>query len=331
MTPDRELWFDGPRQVSLRQGAGLPPLANGEVMARALCSGISQGTELLLYRGEGPQPFDPSFDAPDTPTYPRRYGYGWIGEIVESRAPEVPPGQRVFALRPHGDLHVLAANQLRLLPSDVAAPRATLAPSLETALNVVWDAGVSLGDNVVILGGGMIGLLVGFLAKRAGAANVHVIEPSPRRRAAALLLGIDVASTPRQDRPRGDADVVIEATGDPASLDRAILHAGQEATIVAASFYGRRQATIALGSEFHRRRLQLKASQVSFLPPLKAPRWDLARRFSLILDCLADARLDVLLEPPIDFAQAPSIYARLDANPGAFLHTVFTYSSRDSP
>src|SRR6516162_7456037 len=82
-----ELWFTGPRAVEVRSGA-VPPLRSGQVLARAIASGVSQGTELLLYRGEGPTPFDPSLDAPGKPTYPRRYGYAWVGEVVD-RAPDV--------------------------------------------------------------------------------------------------------------------------------------------------------------------------------------------------------------------------------------------------
>jgi threonine dehydrogenase-like Zn-dependent dehydrogenase len=323
---ERELWFTGPRQVELRPGTPLPAPAPGEVLARALHSGISQGTELLLYRGEGPRAFDPSLDAPGAATYPRRYGYGWVGEIVESAAAKVAPGRRIFALRPHGDVHLLRAEELRLLPSTIPSSRATLASQLETALTVVWDSGVALGDDLVVLGGGVVGLLAGMLGKRAGAARVRLVEPSATRRSCALGLGIDAALTPEEDAPIGDADVVIEATGDPASLDRAIQHAAPEAVIAVASFYGERRSPISLGDRFHRQRLQLKASQVSRLPPHRTARWDLARRFAKVLEFLEDARLDTLLDPPVDFADAPATFARLDAEPGLALHTVFAYA-----
>lgn len=305
MVSDRELWFTGPRRVELRLGAPLPALSAGEVKARALHSGISQGTELLLYRGEGPRLFDPSLDAPGAMTYPRRYGYGWVGRVVESRSRLLEPGQTIFALRPHGDVHVLGPEHLRAIPEGIPSTRATLAANLETALNIVWDAGISLGDNVVVLGGGIVGLLACLLAKHAGAARLRLIEPSARRRATALALGIDEARAPEADEPRGDADVVIEATGDPACLDRAILHAGQEATVLVASFYGERRSPISLGVEFHRRRLQLKASQVSHLPPHKSARWNADRRFQSVLGFLGDARLDALLDPRFPWRKRP--------------------------
>ena len=325
MSAERELWFTGPRRVEVRQGEPLPALAPGEVKARALHSGISQGTELLLYRNEGPRAFDPSLDRPGTSVYPRRYGYSWVGEIVESRCAEAAVGQRVFALRPHGDVHLLRPEAMRVLPASVPSARATLAANLETALTVVWDGGIAIGDRVLVLGGGIVGLLVAMLSKGAGARQVAVVEPSPRRRQAALALGADEVRSPGEDVAQGEFDVVIEATGDPACLDRAIAHAAVEAMVVVASFYGERRSPLALGSEFHRRRLQLKASQVSRIPSHKSARWDTHRRFALAVDYLSDARLDALLDVPVPFAEAPAIFARLDVDPGLALQTVFAY------
>jgi 2-desacetyl-2-hydroxyethyl bacteriochlorophyllide A dehydrogenase len=323
--PRRELWFVGPRQIELRAARGTPSLMPGQLLARALFSGVSQGTELLLYRGEGPANFDPSVDDGATALYPRRYGYSWVGEIVDSRVDGVQPGQRVFCLRPHGDVHRLDTGQFRLLPSTVPGDRATLAANLETALNVVWDAGIALGDDVVVLGGGIVGLLVTWLAKRAGASRVRVVEPSSRRCATALLLGTDSAVSPDVDHPNADADVVIEATGHPASLDRAIQHAGDQAVVVVASFYGTRRAPVSLGSDFHRRRLQLRASQVSRLPAGKTARWNTDRRFERVLEYLTDNRLDALLDAPTPFDEAPELFARLDADASGSLQAILRY------
>jgi 2-desacetyl-2-hydroxyethyl bacteriochlorophyllide A dehydrogenase len=323
--PQRELWFVGPHAVELRDGPALREPAEGEIVARALVSGISQGTEMLLYRGEGPIPFDPSLDAEGAPTYPRRYGYAWVGEVIAAGAgADIAPGERVFALAPHGDVHLLRRSAARPLPATIPSERAVLAANLETAVNCIWDAGIGLGDEVVVLGGGVVGLLIVALACRAG-ARVRLVEPSPRRREAGLALGARQAVAPDEDRPDARADVVIGATGDPAEIDRAVAHAGSEATIVIASFYGERRSPVALGADFHRRRLRLRASQVSTLPAERAPRWDAARRFGLVLTLLEDPRLDRLVDPPLPFHEAPAIYARLAADPGAGLQSVLRY------
>src|SRR4051812_39259402 len=192
----RELWFTGPGSVEVRSSEGRSALSSGQVRVRALASGISQGTELLLYRGEGPMPFDPSLDVPGAPTYPRRYGYAWVGEVVESQSDAQPVGARIFALAPHGDEHCLDAAQVRALPSALPAERAVLAANLETAVNIAWDAGVALGDDVVVIGGGVVGLLAGYAARKSGASRVRLIEPSARRRHAALALGFTEALSP---------------------------------------------------------------------------------------------------------------------------------------
>lgn len=320
----RELWFTAPGQVELR-GAAAAPLVAGQVRLRGLASGISQGTELLLYKGEGPTPFDPSLDAPGAPTYPRRYGYAWVGEVQESQSTALALGSRVFALLPHGDEHCVAAEQVRQLPATVPAERAVLAANLETAVNVVWDAGIGLGDDVAVVGGGIVGLLAGYLARKGGASRVRLLEPSARRRQAALALGFDSAVAPEQ-AGGVSADVVIEASGNPACLDLAVQLARDEGMIVVASFYGQRKAPVALGSDFHRRRLILRASQVSRLPASRCIGWSFARRFELVTDLLQLPALDALLDPAVPFAEASATYARLASAPGNSLQTSFSYA-----
>lgn len=322
----RQLWFTAPGHVEVRNAAAVSTLSQGQVRARALYSGISQGTELLLYKGEGPTPFDPSLDLPGAATYPRRYGYAWVGEVVESQSARHVPGARIFALAPHGDEHVCDAAELRALPGDVPPLRAVLAANLETAVNVVWDARVTLGDDVVVLGGGVVGSLVGWLAKRCGARQVRVVEPSAARRAALVRLGVDQAVPPEACGPPASADIVVEATGNPACLADAVALAREEATIVVASFYGARVAEVPLGADFHRRRLTLRASQVSRIPPARAVGWSLERRFALVADLLKNSQLDALLGAPAPFAGAPDMYARLALSPADAMQIVFDYA-----
>ncbi len=321
----RELWFTGPKAVELRESPSAEALQPGQLRVRALASAISQGTELLLFKGEGPVPFDPSLDAAGAATYPRRYGYAWVGEVVESRGDLHAPGARVFALLPHGEEHVCEAAQARALPRGLPAARAALAANLETAINVVWDAGIALGDEVVVLGAGTVGSLIGWLAKKSGARWVRVIEPSPARRAAALRLGVDEAVAPDARELAPCADIVVEASGDPACLTQAIALCRDEATVVVASFYGARTAAVPLGSDFHRRRLTLRASQVSRLPPSRVAGWSFDRRFALVTDLLQFPELDALLDPPVPFTDAPATYERLCLAPGSALQTVFHY------
>jgi threonine dehydrogenase-like Zn-dependent dehydrogenase len=177
---------------------------------------------------------------------------------------------------------------------------------------------------VLVIGGGIVGLLIGYAAKRSGAGSVRLIEPSQVRRRAALSLGFDEAWSPEDARPTS-VDVTIEASGNPACLDVAIAATRDEGVVAVASFYGQRSASLALGSDFHRRRLTLRASQVSRLPPSRAARWSHARRFMLVAGLLEDPALDALLEPPTPFEQAASVYSRLARAPGDGLQVVFRY------
>lgn len=319
----RALWFVGPRKVELRDE---PVRAPGprEVLVRALASGVSQGTELLLYRGEGPAVFDPSLGSAGAATYPRRYGYAWVGEVSEAGpGARFEPGTRVFALAPHGEAHTLDEGLVHPLPEDFSATRAVLAANLETAVTCAWDANVDLGDDVVVLGGGVVGILTAWLLSRSG-ATVTLIEGSETRRAAARALA-PAAMIERDAEPDGTADVVVEATGDPAMLDAAIAWARPEARVVVASFYGARRASVDLGDAFHRRRLELRASQVSSIPPRLRARWSPARRWLFVLSLLRERALDALFAPAVPFAQAPGLYARLDAEADLPPAHVFVY------
>ena len=291
---------------------------------RALASGISQGTELLLYRGEGPAVFDPSLGDAAAETYPRRYGYAWVGQVATAGpGARLGEGTRVFSLAAHGELHTLPEAAVRALPEDFSATRAVLAANLETAITCTWDANASLGDHVVVLGGGVVGTLTAWLLARSGAA-VTLLEPGEQRRVAARALLPD-ARIEATAEPDGSADVVIEATGNPALLDVAIAWARPEARVVVASFYGARRAPVDLGDAFHRRRLELRASQVSAIPPRLRERWTPARRWRFVLSLLRERALDALLAPPVPFARAAELYATLDRDADVPPAHVFVY------
>lgn len=297
----RALFFDAPRRVSIRDVA-LHAKEDG-VLVHGLASAISQGTEMLLYRGEGPEPFDPSLEVSAGGTYPCRYGYAWVGERDDD-------GQRVFALAPHGDAHRLAPREMRPLRSDIPIARATLAANLETAITCAWDAQAAFGERVVVLGGGVVGLLSAWVLAKSG-CHVTLVDPRRARRECAALLGahaVEIALPSLET----SADVVIEATGDPRALDAAIACAAESARIVVASFYGRRRAPVDLGDAFHFRRLSLISSVVSTIPPHLSSRWSSDRRFDVVQDLLADQKLDALFAPAVPFEQAPNVYALLD-------------------
>jgi len=306
----------------------LAPPGPGEVRIRALRSGVSRGTEALVFRGEVPPSQYREMRAPfqqgDFPG-PVAYGYMSVG-VVEAAGPgpgEALLGRRVFCLYPHQDRYVVPADAVVPVPDAVPTERAVLAANAETAVNVVWDAAPSVGDRILVVGAGVVGLLVSWLCARIPGARVRAVDPKPSRRAPASALGVELGAEP--DADDGDADVVVHASGSPDGLRTALEQAGVEALVVEASWYGTRDVRLPLGEAFHARRITLRGSQVGRVPPARAPRWSHGRRLALALELLADPALDVLLTGSCAFEELPGVLARLATDPGETLCQVVRY------
>jgi threonine dehydrogenase-like Zn-dependent dehydrogenase len=278
---------------------------------RALYSGVSRGTESLVFAGRVPASEYGRMRAPfqegDFPG-PVKYGYSSVG-LVE-RGPADLAGRTVFCLFPHQTRYVVPATALHALPDGVPPARAVLAANLETALNGLWDAGLRPGDRVAVIGAGVVGCLVAWLAAAVPGCEVELIDVAPGRAAIAAALGLSFAE-PGQATP--EADCVIHASGTSAGLATALRLAGTEATIVEMSWFGDRDVTLPLGGAFHARRLTLRASQVGSLPPVQRPRWTHRRRLALALSLLTDGRLDALVSAESAFADLPATLPALAA------------------
>ena len=328
------LVFAGPRRVELvEEPLGAPP--PGHALVRTLVSAVSAGTELLAYRGQLPpdMPRDETLGAlrAGTFTYPFSYGYAAVGEVRAVGA-DVDPlwlGRRVFAFEPHATAFVAPVGELQAVPDGVDAERAALLAHMETAVNLVLDGAPLLGERVLVLGQGTVGLLTTALLARFPLAALAIAEPRPwRREAARALAGRSLPSEPDEVRRAlgpGGADLVYELTGDPAALDAAIAAAGHEARVVVGSWYGGKRAAVDLGGRFHRARLRLVSSQVSHLGAGLSARWDRARRFEAAWRALADVDTRPLVSHRIAFADAASAYALLDDDAAGVIQVILTY------
>jgi threonine dehydrogenase-like Zn-dependent dehydrogenase len=204
------------------------------------------------------------------------------------------------------------------LPDEVPAERAVLAANLETALNGLWDAELRLGDRVAVVGAGVVGCLVAYLAGRVPGCAVELIDPLPERAHIARALGVRFA---RPGDAAGEADLVVHASGAPEGLRSALGLAGHGATVLELSWYGDREVALPLGEAFHARRLTLRSSQVGGLPPSQRARWTHRRRLALALSLLADARLDALISGESPFEALPEVMPRLQRE-AALCHRV---------
>ncbi len=301
----------------------LPAGQVGEVLVRSLYSGVSRGTEALVFRGEVPESQKEVMRAPfqeGTFPGPVKYGYASVGRVEAVRDGDGVDddvrgleGREVFCLHPHQDRYWIPSQAVVPLPPNLPPGRAVLAANMETAVNVLWDAVPVVGDRVVVVGGGVVGLLVSWLGARVPGVELQIVDPNPARTPVARELGLDLRLEPPG---RGDADLVIHASGMPQGLATALSEAGLEGTVVEASWFGVRTVPLPLGEAFHSRRLTLKSSQVGRLPPGRTPRWNHRRRMELALRLLEDERLDALVTGESAFLELPDLLPRLSREPG---------------
>ncbi|WP_248307626.1 zinc-binding alcohol dehydrogenase [Bosea sp. FBZP-16] len=299
----------------------MPAPGPGECLVRTLWSGISRGTERLVFEGRVPESEYERMRAPlqqGAFPFPVKYGYCAVGTV--DAGPERLLGRTVFCLHPHQDRFVVSADRVTPLPEGLSARRAVLAANMETVLNAHWDAGSGPADRIVVVGGGVLGLLVAYIAARLPGAEVTLVDLDDGRAGLARALGCRFALP--ADCPQ-DADLVFHASASAAGLATAIGAAGFEARIVELSWYGEGRVAAPLGGAFHARRLQLISSQVGQVSPSRRARFDYARRMQAALVLLEDERLDALITDEIAFEDAPTRLPALFA--GAGLTAVLRY------
>jgi threonine dehydrogenase-like Zn-dependent dehydrogenase len=319
---NRALWYTGKARAELRH-VNVPEPGPGEALVLTLWSGISRGTERLVYEGRVPlsefERMKAPFQEGEFP-YPVKYGYCAVG-IVE-QGPKDWLGVPVFALHPHQTRFVAPVERLVAIPENLPLRRAALAANMETALNALWDSGAGPGDRIVIVGAGLVGLLVAFLAVRLPGAEVVVVDVEPQRSAIVTSLGAEFR-TP--GAVAGDADVVFHASATESGLITALGAAGSEATIVELSWYGDKQVSVPLGGAFHSKRLKLLSSQVGQVAPSRRPRWNYARRLRKALDLLQHDALDRLITGEVTFDALPVAMADIFNPDAPALATVVRY------
>jgi len=223
-------------------------------------------------------------------------------------------GKSVFCLHPHQTRAVVSRDMVHVLPETLPPRRAVLSANMETALNVVWDSGASAGDRVLVVGAGVVGLLIGWLAHRIPGADVVICDIDSAKRDVAEALGLSFVEP---DTAPTDCDVTINASASEAGLQTAIDAAGFEARVVEASWYGAADVTVPLGGPFHSRRLQIVSSQVGHVPADRRARWSFRRRLATAIALLNDPALDVLITHEIDFASAADELPPLFDDPSA--------------
>lgn len=313
-------WITGPGNGEIRVST-LAAARDTEVIVQALFSGVSRGTETLIFKGGVPRSEYDRMRAPfqegEFPA-PVKYGYCMVGRVLQGSSELM--GREVFCLHPHQDRFVVPQSAVQPLPLNVPASRAILAANLETAINGVWDAGILPGDRVSVIGAGSLGCLLAWLAARIPGCDVELIDINPERAAIATALGARFALPATA---RGEANIVLHSSGTEAGAQLALQIAGFEATVVELSWYGDRTVTLPFGEAFHSRRLVLRSSQVGQVATARRGYHTRASRLQLALSLLTDATVDVLITSESRFIDLPQTLRDLSQSANtAIMHRV---------
>ncbi len=304
----RAFWLRSPHQGEIRT-VPLPEPGPDEVLVRTVYTGVSRGTETLVFQGRVPPSQYAAMRAPfqegDFPG-PVKYGYLNVG-VIEVGTPDLV-GRTVFCLYPHQTRYVVPARAVVPVPDGVPPARAVLAGTVETAVNAMWDAAPLVGDRVTVIGAGMVGCCVAAVLARFPGTHVQLVDVDPTRAAVASALGVEFA---RPDEAAGRRDLVVHASATSAGLQRGLELLAAEGTVIELSWYGDREVFLALGGSFHSGRLAIRSSQVGSISPARRASRTFADRLALALELLRDPAFDALLTGESDFADLPTVLARL--------------------
>ncbi len=321
----------------------IPDPGPGQVLVQTLFSGISPGTEMLLYHNQFPAGIvvDATISSlAGAFRYPLKYGYAAVGRVVATgtQVSERWSDRLVFAFQPHESHFLATPDELWSIPDGVAPEVATMLPNMETAVNFMLDGAPLLGEQVVVFGQGIVGLLLTALLGKMPLAGLLTLDKYPRRRLASEHFGAQASLDPSaveipeklismlpDSRVYSGADLTYEVSGQPAALDQAIAVSGYHGRVVIGSWYGRKRADLDLGGAFHRSRIRLISSQVSSIAPELTGRWTKPRLLGLAWRMLREIDPAPLITHSFKFSGAAAAYELLDKNPGEAIQVVLRY------
>jgi len=324
----RTLFFTAPKRVEIRETT-LPELQDDEVLVETVCSAISAGTEMLVYRGQFPQLTDAHDAVSSALQYPLAYGYACVGRVKEigKAVNREWENRLVFAFHPHASAFVLPISSLIPIPDSLSPQNACFLPNMETAVNLVQDGAPILGERVLVLGQGIVGLLTASLLSEFPLENLTVVDQFELRRNALHVEGqkSNVEGLAKQCSRRSTFDLVYELTGSPSALNDAIGNTIYSGRVVIGSWYGQKRAEIDLGGAFHRSRIRLVSSQVSTISPELSGRWDKSRRFEVAWQALERIQPEKWITHRFTLDEAEKAYQLLDEHPQETIQVVFNY------
>lgn len=334
MPKARTLFFTAPKQIEVRE-ISLPVLKENEVLVETVCSAISAGTEMLVYRGQFPHLTDAHDRVSSDLSYPLAYGYACAGRVKEigKSVDHHWKDRSVFSFQPHTSHFITTPNSLIPIPAGISFETACFLPGMETAVNLVQDGAPILGERILVFGQGVVGLLTASLLSEFPIICLVTVDHYKLRREA-----LNLKSHPCLDSAAGDfleqgksflgsgADLTFELSGSPSALNDAIALTTFSGRIVIGSWYGEKRADINLGGAFHRSRIKLISSQVSTIAPELSERWDKARRFEVAWEALKRIKPAKWITHRFSLEESKQAYQLLDEKPEATIQVIFKYA-----
>ena len=318
----RAFWVRSPGVGEIRSGI-LPEPGPDEVLVRTLRSGISRGTETLVFRGEVPTSQYGLMRAPHQEgDFPGPVKYGYLNVGVVEQGPAALVGQTVFCLYPHQTAYVVPTSAVVAVPDGIPLARAVLAGTVETAVNALWDAPPLVGDRITVVGAGMVGCCVARILAQFPGTTVQLVDVDPSRANVAERLGVQFVTPAEAVQTR---DLVVHASASADGLALALDLLAPEGTVVELSWYGDREVSLPLGGSFHSNRLTIRGSQVGTIAPARRASRSFADRLALALDLLRDPAFDSLCTGESPFEQLPDVLAAMAAGTRPALSHVITY------
>lgn len=335
------LYFNKPNQVVVLEEA-IPKPKTDEVLIKNILSGISSGTEMLFYRGLVSTDFYMDASIPSLQhqlNYPFKYGYCSVGQVIEtgSRTLNHLLNQWVFVFNPHESYFCAKKQQIIVLPEHISPHDALFIPNMETAINLVLDGSPLIGENVLILGLGIVGLLTAALLQQFPLSILLGVDLYEKRRNLCMELGaastFDATQSDLHSQlnrylkniKQNNIDLIYELTGNPDALNSAILFAAYEGRIILGSWYGKKPCSIDLGGRFHRNRIKVIASQVSTIASELQGRWTKNRRFEVVFKMLDKIKPSRFISHNFHITDANKAYQLLDSNPNNTLLVALNY------
>jgi threonine dehydrogenase-like Zn-dependent dehydrogenase len=274
-------------------------------------------------------------------SYPLAYGYSLVGRVVQcgSKVHDADQllGRLVFTFSAHATHVITDRDAIQLVPEGIAAEDAIFMPSVETALSIVHDAHLRVGEKIAVFGQGLIGLLVTSIlsstvqqemilqAPCCGTklGTVTTFDAIPSRLAASAAMGASQALLPSEVELSGPFDIAIEVSGNAKALQSAIDNTSNHGRLVVGSWYGNADVTLKLGIDFHRSHKTIVTSQVSEIKAELSGLWTKQRRFGFTWELVRQIRPSRLITLQTSLSDAQKAYEALDQ--GSEIAVAFKY------